>query len=305
MSRSDLPKLYSRADARAAGLPLRRLLGQDFQKVLYDQYVTAAVPVDLRLRARAALNVSAPGACISHHTAAALWGATPPATSAVHVRQSAATNRSVRQGVQAHYGSPTAATTTRHALPITTPEQTFVDLAAAGLTLVDLVIVGDGLVKAKVTTVEKLVAAVADATGRHHRLAERAASLVRDGVDSPMETRLRLLLILAGLPEPTVNVIVHGRDGEWLRRFDLCYTTFRLVVEYDGRQHAEDTRQWVTDIDRREELDRGRYRLVVVTRDGIYVEPQRTLDRVRDALIDCGAPDVPRRFNPEWRRHFT
>ncbi len=49
-----------------------------------------------------------------------------------------------------------------------------------------------------------------------------------------METRLRLLLVLAGLPEPTVNVIVRGPDGEWLRRFDLCYPIFRLVVEYDG-----------------------------------------------------------------------
>ena len=150
-------------------------------------------------------------------------------------------------------------------------------------------IVGDGLVKAKATTVERLVAAASEATGSRHRLARRAACLVRDGVDSPMETRLRLLLVLAGLPEPTVNVIVRGREGEWLRRFDLCYTVLRLVVEYDGRQHAEDTRQWVTDIDRREELDRGRYRLVVVTRDGIYVEPERTLERVRDALTDCGA----------------
>jgi hypothetical protein len=299
-----MPRLYSRADARAAGMPLRTLLGRQFQKVLYDQYVSAAVPVDLRLRARAALNVSPPGACISHHTAAAMWGAAPPATTAVHVRQQSECGRSVRQGVQAHYSGLAPATTTHRGLPITTPEQTFLDLAAAGLTLVELVIIGDGLVEAKATTVERLVAAASEMRVRRHRLAQRAASLVREGVDSPMETRLRLLLILAGLPEPTVNVIVRGRDGEWLRRFDLCYTIFRLVVEYDGRQHAEDTRQWVTDIDRREELDHGRYRLVVVTRDGIYLEPERTLERVRNALIDCGAPDVPRRFSPEWRRHF-
>jgi hypothetical protein len=285
-------------------VPLRTLLGREFQKVLYDQYVTARIPIDLRLRARAALNVSPAGACISHHTAAAIWGAVPPATSAVHVRQPTASGRSVRQGVQAHYRRLAPATTTRHGLPITTLEQTFLDLAAAGLTLVELVIVGDGLVKTRATSVERLLAAASEATGHGHRLARRAATLVREGVDSPMETRLRLLLVVAGLPEPTVNVIVRGPDGEWLRRFDLCYAIFRLVVEYDGRQHAEDTRQWVTDIDRREELDRGGYRLVVVTREGIYVEPERTLERVRDALTDCGAPGVPRRFSPEWRRHF-
>lgn len=219
--------------------------------MLYDQYVTARIPIDLRLRARAALNVSPAGACISHHTAAAIWGAVPPATSAVHVRQSTASGRSVRQGVQAHYRRLAPATTTRHGLPITTPEQTFLDLAAAGLPLVELVIVGDGLVKTRATSVERLLAAASEATGHGHRLARRAATLVREGVDSP-----------------------------------------------------EDTRQWVTDIDRREELDRGGYRLVVVTREGIYVEPERTLERVRDALTDCGAPGVPRRFSPEWRRHF-
>ena len=35
-----------------------------------------------------------------------------------------------------------------------------------------------------------------------------------------METRVRLLLVLAGLPEPTVNVIVRGEDGSWKMRFD-------------------------------------------------------------------------------------
>ena len=119
-----------------------------------------------------------------------------------------------------------------------------------------------------------------------------------------METRLGCSWCSPGLPEPEVNFIVRGRDGEWLRRFDLCYRAFRLVVEYDGRQHAEDVEHWVTDIDRREELDRRRNRLVVVTRDGIYLEPLRTLERVRNALIECGATDVPRRFRPEWRRHF-
>ena len=46
--------------------------------------------------------------------------------------------------------------------------------------------------------------------GRGCRLARRAASLAREGVDSPQETRLRLLLVLAGLPEPRVNVIIRG-----------------------------------------------------------------------------------------------
>jgi very-short-patch-repair endonuclease len=53
----------------------------------------------------------------------------------------------------------------------------------------------------------------------------------------------------------------------------------RLIIEYDGRQHAEDSRQWLADIFRREELDQMRWRLVSVTSEGIYRDPLRTLER--------------------------
>jgi hypothetical protein len=106
---------------------------------------------------------------------------------------------------------------------------------------------------------------------------------MRDGVDSPMETRLRLLIVFAGMPEPTVNVIVRGEDGSWRMRFDLCCLDQRLIVEYDGRKHADSTEQWERDIYRREELDQMDYRLLIVTSRGVYSEPQRTLERVRDA----------------------
>jgi hypothetical protein len=64
-----------------------------------------------------------------------------------------------------------------------------------------------------------------------------------------------LLLVLAGLPEPDVNFILRAPDGSWRRRFDLCYQGARLIIEYDGRQHAFDREQWSNDIARREELD--------------------------------------------------
>ena len=101
-----------------------------------------------------------------------------------------------------------------------------------------------------------------------------------------------------------VNLIIRGRDGSWRTRYDLAYEHVRLLVEYDGRQHAEDTSQWTSDIYRREELDQIRWRLVIVTSEGIYREPLRTLERVRDALLDCGAVGIRRTFKPEWRLHF-
>ena len=169
---------------------------------------------------------------------------------------------------------------------------------------VDLVVFGDSMVRAGHLTIARLVQAADAWRGRGRRLARRAARLVREGVDSPMESRLRMLIVLAGLPEPKVNIIIRNRRGEWLVRFDLCYPDFKVVVEYDGRQHAEDDEQWDHDIDRRERLDQRGYRLVVVRSKGIYVDPGRTLRRVRTALRERGCQTLPRRFNPEWRRYF-
>jgi hypothetical protein len=128
--------------------------------------------------------------------------------------------------------------------------------------------------------------------------------LARKGVDSPQETRLRLLLVLAGLPEPRVNLTIRGSDGSWRRRYDLAYEDLLLIIEYDGRQHAEDSRQWLSDIFRREELDQMRWRLIIVTSEGIYQHPLRTLERVRDALLECGAIGIRRTFKQEWQLHF-
>ena len=99
-----------------------------------------------------------------------------------------------------------------------------------------------------------------------------------------METRLRLLIVLAGLPEPQVNVIVRIAGGKWRWRFDLCYPEYKLIIEYDGRQHAYDAEQWSNDLERREWLDQEGWRILIVISDGIYGDPLRTLHRVRTAL---------------------
>ena len=205
---------FSRADARRAGIGLRELLSPRFHKIFYDCYVASTVPITTELRADAALGISPTGSYVSHFTAAQLWGAVVPDVSDVHLTVPGQAGRTVRRGVKAHAAAEGTATTRLNALPITTPPQTFLDLAAAGLDLVALVVLGDSLIKSCRTTARQLAEAAIAWRGRGAKVARRAAGYVRDSVDSVTESRLRMLLVLAGLPEPQVNFIM--RPSRWL-----------------------------------------------------------------------------------------
>lgn len=256
------------------------------------------VAADTRVRARAALRIAPDGALLAGPTAAELMGGVVPRDPRVHLRLPSGRMRV--PGIESGRLT-TRARATISGLPVTTAEDTFVDLARH-LDLVDLVVLGDSLVRRRRTTPGALVKAARTASARHRSLATRAASLVRSGVDSPMESRLRLLLVLAGLPEPVVNHIDSDDEGRWVRRYDLSYPELRLAIEYDGRQHAESDRQWERDVERREELDREDWRIVVVLAKGIYREPDRTLARVVDAIVSRGTP--ARVTSDEWRLYF-
>jgi very-short-patch-repair endonuclease len=150
----------------------------------------------------------------------------------------------------------------------------------------------------------RLVAYCSRSTDAHARRALEAARLVRADVDSPMESRLRMLLVLAGLPEPEVDLRIRNDLGDVLARFDLACRSARVAVEYDGRQHAESPKQHDRDIDRREDIDSWQWRIIVITAKGISQEPERTLARVAGVLRERGCPGLPRRSDDRWRPHF-
>ena len=111
----------------------------------------------------------------------------------------------------------------------------------------------------------------------------QAIPLLEPRSDSPMETRLRLLLVLGGLPCPESNrdVVV---DGEWLARPDLSYPALRIAIEYDGDHHRTDRRQWQRDIGRRRLLEDAGWLLIVVTAADVLRHPEAIVERVRRAI---------------------
>src|SRR5438034_908737 len=86
-------------------------------------------------------------------------------------------------------------------------------IAASTLNLLDLVIAGDSLIRRRRTTLARLQMAVRGYSGRGVVAARAGVRLVRERVDSPRETWLRLCLVLAGLPMPECNLIIGDDQG--------------------------------------------------------------------------------------------
>ncbi|EWT05951.1 hypothetical protein N864_01375 [Intrasporangium chromatireducens Q5-1] len=282
-----------------AGLTDWDLRSGRFRRLFHGVYVSSRTVLRPRLLARAALLLAGEGAVVSHHDAARLWGGVVPEDPNTHV--TCVGSRPQVRGIRAHRAKRGQRWAWHEGLPVMTPVTTFLDLAEV-LDLVDLVVLGDSLIRAGRVTPQQLGDAARRHSGKGCRLARRAAGLVRDDVDSAMESRLRMLLVLAGLPEPTINHKIYWVDGRVRWRFDLSYPEFRLIIEYDGRQHRDSDDQWSIDIGRREWMDRNDWRIVVVIAKGVYRTPAATLQRVVDAMPDCGM--VVPRLSDEWRRYF-
>jgi very-short-patch-repair endonuclease len=299
----DIYRPFTTAEAVSAGITHQRLRRKEFRRLLGGVHISSRVPYTASLRTRAALLVHPDGAVATHASAARLLGVPVPHDPLEHVTVARKEDRRQRHGVRCHVAAlRDHDVRVLDGLRMSSPHRMFVELASK-LPLVDLVVVGDWLVRKKHVTCESLVEYCAGAGDRHADAARRAAAYVRDRVDSVMETRLRMLLVLAGLPEPQVNPRLRDEHGTVIMRLDLAYPEVRLAVEYDGRQHAEVVEQWERDLDRREDLDEDGWRLIVVTSKGIYREPERTLQRVRKALEERGHRPLPP-IGDGWRAHF-
>lgn len=66
----------------------------------------------------------------------------------------------------------------------------------------------------------------------------KAAALADARSESPQETRLRVRLVLAGLPPPSPQFTVRHL-GRFVARVDLAYPEAKLAIEYDGLWHGE------------------------------------------------------------------
>lgn len=236
------------------------------------------------------------GQFFSHTTALRLWGIPVPAPADARLHVSVRFPRTPprgrgiaghalrRAGWRLHLGLPAAG-------PASAWRQ-----SAALLDLDALVAAADALLggprdrtgrrRAPLCTIDQLTAALAAAAGSPgQRTAAEALGLARVGVGSPAETRLRLLIVRAGMPEPVVDhPVTVGGGRVW--HPDLAFPAARVAIEYEGDGHRERAR-WRRDIARREAFEDAGWRVVRVTAEDLD-DPSRLIERLSRLLAERG-----------------
>jgi hypothetical protein len=188
-------------------------------------------------RARAALlAVDEPGSAASHHTAARVHGVELPSDSAPveHITIPRAERRPHRPTLRLHTARlPELDLEVREGVPLTGLARTLVDLARV-LPEADAVwAVERALAKGRVTQADLEASArrLARAPGILRARARYRAARELSG--SLLETKARLIIVAAGLPEPTLQLPV-VRPGGRRALLDMAYEEHRVGIEMDG-----------------------------------------------------------------------
>lgn len=283
---------FAVADARAGGIRKRRLYAVDLVRPFAGVRSADDRSDDLDWLCAAYLARAPEDRFFSHLTAARLHRLPLPVAVQVDHRLHVsvlAPARAVRgAGVAGHQLTAKPGLVTRvRGLPVANAVETWCQLAPS-LGVDALVTAADALVAvgtiAPQRTLEAMTAALRVDSRRGVIALRSAFELVRPGTRSPAETRLRLLLLRAGIREPLVNQRVYARDGTFLGEGDLVFPEERLIIEYEGDYHRTDLRKFRDDIHRRERFEDERWSVLRLTADDLNGRSVETVERVRRRL---------------------
>jgi very-short-patch-repair endonuclease len=274
------------SDAVAGGLLTpAQLRSRQWRRLFRNIYVSSDVPLDHRIRCLAAdLFLDGRGA-ISGRSAALQYGVdvliepnpvevTVPATlrlvpsTHLTVVRSPLPDRDVQQWA---------------GVTVTSPIRTAFDIARRG-PLIEAVVGVDAMLAARLVTREAL-ALFASERGRWPgvRQLDKVLVVCDEGAESPMETRLRLVLIAGRLPWPVTQYRVTSPDGRFVARLDLAYPRHRLGIEYEG-DHHRGRHAYQRDLRRVNALRACGWTVLRFGAADVYRRPQHVIATVRAAL---------------------
>jgi hypothetical protein len=275
----DGPFLGSQAVADGLLTPAALCSGR-FVPVFRDVYVEAGTELDLLVRSKGAhLFVPDDGALCGHSAAELLGAGCSPSSAAAELIAPHGNVRK-RRGLIVRQAALAPTEVCRVGpFRVTTPLRTAYDLGRR-LELVAAVAAVDALARIGDFAPPALLDGPVGARGRR-RLREVVA-LADPRAESVMETRLRVVLVLGGLPRPVPQYVVVA-SGAVVARVDLAFPEARLALEYDGAHHFDEE---FSRSDRRRDLllDELDWQTMRFTRDDVLRAPQDTVRRVRRRL---------------------
>ena len=146
----------------------------------------------------------------------------------------------------------------------------FVDVARHE-SVVEAVALGDEVLRSGAATLEQLQSAVVRAKGlRGLRKAEAVVPHLEPRSESPMESRLRMRLVLGGVARAQAQWDVYTEDGH-VGRGDLYLAG--VVLEYDGRKERLEEKVFVAERRRQTALAETGLELRRFTARDVYVRP--------------------------------
>jgi len=179
----------------------------------------------------------------------------------------------------------------RRGLPATSPLRTAADLGGRD-PLTEGVVAVDMFLHAGLVSTTELQTYV----GEHSKAKgiarlRRVVDLAEPKSESPMETRLRMLLLLARLPPPEVQAPIHDAQGRFVGRPDLLYRAQCLAIEYDGGNHRD---RLAYDNRRQNGLVGAGFQLLRFTAGDVYGTPELVVMQVRQGISKSARSTVAR-----------
>jgi hypothetical protein len=263
---------FKTADARSVGVTRRQLRGAAYRRLGAGMYSWVGLEENPQLILAGVARRLPPGAAFSGRTAAWLHGIDLPPCDPIEVSMPNPRGSSRRAGASVYRKAlGTGEIVLRRRLPTTSALRTAVDLGGRS-PVTEGVVAADLFLHAGLVSIAELAGYVADHSGiKGVALLRRVIGLAEPGAESPMETRLRMLLVLARLPRPEVQISLHDDRGRFVGRPDLLYRKQRLAIEYDGGSHRE---RMVQDNRRQNGLVGAGYRLLRFTAADVYSAPE-------------------------------
>ncbi|SEK27629.1 Transcriptional regulator, AbiEi antitoxin, Type IV TA system [Blastococcus sp. DSM 46786] len=232
--------MFRGRDVVADGVLTRdELRSSAWRRLFHGVYADARLPESFGLRVRGARLLAPSCAVFCGRTAAYLHGVTGvvDADSPVELVVPTSSRAAAAAGLVVRRAAIEPSDLTQSGpFRFTTGLRTAVDIARVE-PLLDAVPALDALVAARVVGLVPLAGAAAGLHGvRGAHRCRRAVSLVDPRAESPQESRLRVVLALAGLPAVPQHV-VRDADG-FVARVDLAFPELRIAIEYDGAWHG-------------------------------------------------------------------